>query len=211
MNTAPEVKRAVTDEEATRISRVEELSYELTIAQVMATNVVTLRPDMTMTEALDVFHLERISGAPVVENGQMIGIVSIEDMIRALRRGNSQAHVRTYMTTTVFTIHDYDPVVEALRIFSKTHVGRLPVVDVHDKLVGLLTKGDITSGTLRTLQSDYQAEEIRRYRIAHDRNQPSAREGEHPARAGQDQWRYAHDARLHRLHQSGQNREGLKI
>jgi CBS domain-containing protein/anti-sigma regulatory factor (Ser/Thr protein kinase) len=167
MNTAPEARRAVTDEEATRISRVEELSYELTIAQVMATNIVTLRPDMTMAEALDVFHLERISGAPVVENGQMIGIVSIEDMIRALRRGNSQAHVRTYMTPAVFTIHDYDPVVEALRIFSKTHVGRLPVVDVHDRLVGVLTKGDITSGTLRALQSDYQAEEIRRYRASH--------------------------------------------
>ena len=35
------------------------------------------------------------------------------------------------------------------------------------KLVGLLTKGDITSGTLKALQSDYQAEEVRRYRASH--------------------------------------------
>jgi anti-sigma regulatory factor (Ser/Thr protein kinase) len=71
------------------------------------------------------------------------------------------------MTTSMVTVHAYEPVVKALEVFARTHFGRLPVVDEAGKLVGLLTKGDITSGTLKALQSDYQAEEVRRYRASH--------------------------------------------
>ena len=71
------------------------------------------------------------------------------------------------MTADVITVHSYDSVVSALETFARTHVGRFPVVDENDQLVGMLTKGDITSGTLKALQRDYQAEEVRRYRASH--------------------------------------------
>jgi anti-sigma regulatory factor (Ser/Thr protein kinase) len=68
-------------------------------------------------------------------------------------------------------------VVEALQLFTRTKVGRLPVLAgsgsaaggpaAPGRLVGILTKGDITRGLLRALQSDYQAEEVRRYRASH--------------------------------------------
>ena len=58
-------------------------------------------------------------------------------------------------------------VVKALELFDRASVGRLPVVDEHGKLLGMLTKGNITNGTLRALQKDYQEEEVRRYRASH--------------------------------------------
>jgi len=97
----------------------------------------------------------------------MIGIISLEDLIRAMERGNGHARVRSYMTADVMTVHSYDSVVTALETFARTHVGRFPVVDEAGQLVGMLTKGDITSGTLKALQRDYQAEEVRRYRVSH--------------------------------------------
>jgi anti-sigma regulatory factor (Ser/Thr protein kinase) len=71
------------------------------------------------------------------------------------------------MSSSPITVKGTDPVVEALQLFVTTKVGRLPVVDGNGKMIGLLTKGDITRGLLRALQKDYQVEELRRYRASH--------------------------------------------
>jgi CBS domain-containing protein/anti-sigma regulatory factor (Ser/Thr protein kinase) len=157
----------VSDNRAGVITRVEELGYELKIGQVMTTKVVTFSPETTILEALDVIKLHRISGAPVTVDGELVGIISTEDLIRALRDGRIDRSVSTYMTKELITVKAIDKVVEALKVFQKTKVGRLPVVNENNKLVGLITKGDITNGLLTALQRDYQAEEIIRYRASH--------------------------------------------
>lgn len=167
MSTELEPRRVMTDADARNISRVEELSYELKIADVMTRDVRTVTPDMQIVEVLDLFRRTRISGAPVVSDGKLIGIISLENLIRAMERGNGHARARSYMTADVITVHAYDSVVTALETFARTHVGRFPVVDENGRLVGMLTKGDITSGTLKALQRDFQAEEVRRYRASH--------------------------------------------
>lgn len=149
------------------ITRVEELSYDLKIRDVMTRDIKTVTPVMRMMDVLELLRLEHISGAPVVHNGQLIGIVSLEDLIRSLTASDLKAPVARYMTSQVSTVHDYDPVVEAMEKFTATHLGRLPVVDENGALVGMITKGDITRGVLLALQRDYQAEEIRRYRASH--------------------------------------------
>ncbi len=163
----PQEARIITDKVAEGITRVEELAYELKIEEVMTRNIRALSPDMQMIDVLDLFRQERISGAPVVEGGQLIGVVSIEDLIRLMRTGNLDARVKDYMTTQVITVKPGDAVVDALKIFVNVNVGRLPVLDLAGKLVGILTKGDITRGMLEALQRDYQAEELIRYRASH--------------------------------------------
>lgn len=158
---------AVSDNNAGMITRVEELGYELKVGQVMTTDVVTFSPETTILEALDVIKQHRISGAPVTVDGKLVGIISMEDLIRALRDGRIDRSVSNYMSKDLITVKAMEKVVDALKIFAKTKVGRLPVVDENDKLVGLLTKGDITNGLLNALQRDYQAEEIIRYRASH--------------------------------------------
>ena len=71
------------------------------------------------------------------------------------------------MTTKLITILPTDPLIEASKKFVSTNFGRLPVVDKDQKLVGMITKGDINRGLLRALETDYQEEEIRKYRASH--------------------------------------------
>ncbi len=160
-------KPPISDDEAAKITRVEELAYELSVGEVMTRNVFTMRPDQTMREALDEFKTHRISGAPVAIDGNLLGILSIEDMIRSLRDGRIDLSVADYMTSDVITANKQDPVIEALKLFVKSHLGRLPVVDKDNKLVGILTKSDITNGLLKALQNDFEAEELIRYRASH--------------------------------------------
>lgn len=157
----------ISDASAARITRVEELAYELVIDQVMTRNLITLAPDEPMISALDKFRENRISGAPVVNGDQLDGVLSTEDMIRCLRDGRIDCKVQDYMTSDVITVRDVDPVVEALKIFQKYHVGRLPVVNLKGQLTGLLTKGDISDGLLLALQKAYESEEVIRYRASH--------------------------------------------
>jgi CBS domain-containing protein/anti-sigma regulatory factor (Ser/Thr protein kinase) len=157
----------ISDEYAENITRVEELAYELRIHEVMTENVYCLDPDMHMERALDVFQEQRFSGAPVTHEGKLIGILSIEDLIRALRKNDLDAQVRDYMTTSPTTVKEHDPVVEALKTFARTKFGRMPVLDEEDNLVGIITKGDISNGLLDALQRDYHAEELIRYRASH--------------------------------------------
>ncbi len=159
--------RTITDGAAGVISRVEELAYELRIEEVMTRDVKTVSPGEQMVEVLELFRQNRISGAPVVSRDNLVGIISIEDLIRALRRGDVQSVVVDYMTPELITVRAMDPIVEALKVFSHRRVGRLPVLDEHDKLAGIITKGDITRGILTALQQDYQLEEVRRYRASH--------------------------------------------
>lgn len=159
--------RTITDRDAHEITRVEELAYDLKISDVMNSNIKSLAPDQIMQDVFDLLRQNRISGAPVIENGQLAGIISQEDLMRALAESELASPIRKYMTTQVKTIKTFEPVVKAIEVFTRTNLGRLPVLDENDKLAGMITKGDITRGVLVAIRKDYQEEEIRRYRASH--------------------------------------------
>jgi CBS domain-containing protein/anti-sigma regulatory factor (Ser/Thr protein kinase) len=159
--------RPITDQDAHEISRVEELSYDLKIREVMTADVKTATPEMPLSRVLELLRVNRISGLPVVEEEKLVGILSLEDIVRALQRNDLSAPTSRYMTREVVTVANYDSIVNAIRTFTEKQLGRLPVVDENHKLVGMITKGDITRGILVALQKDYKEEEVRRYRASH--------------------------------------------
>ena len=152
---------------ANTLTRVDELVYDLHVREVMSANPKTVTPDMSMNDLLNILRQERISGAPVVKDSKLIGIISIEDLIRCLTAVDLEAPVSKYMSTKVIGVNVYDAVIEAVKAFTRFKVGRLPVLDRDGNLAGMITKGDITRGLLKSLQEGYHAEELRRYRASH--------------------------------------------
>jgi CBS domain-containing protein/anti-sigma regulatory factor (Ser/Thr protein kinase) len=150
-----------------KFTKIQELIYELPIERVMKKDVIMVSPDTLMTELREVLRMNRISGVPVLENGQLVGIISIEDLIKALGEGDVQAPVRKRMTTRMITVRENESVVEAVKKFAQYKVGRLLVVNEQGQLRGILTGGDITRGLLEAISLDYHAEEISRYRAKH--------------------------------------------
>lgn len=53
----------------------------LTLRDIMSKNVVTIRPDATLREVAEVFSDEHIGGAPVVNGGELMGVISTTDLI----------------------------------------------------------------------------------------------------------------------------------
>lgn len=159
--------RPITDRDAREISRVEELSYDLKVNDTMTSEVRSVNPGQPLSSVLSILRTGRISGVPVQENDKLVGVLSIEDIVRAMQENDMAAPVSAYMSTKIVTVNIYDPVVKAIESFSEYRVGRLPVVDEDGRLVGIITKGDITRGILTALQKDYKVEELRRYRASH--------------------------------------------
>ncbi len=149
------------------ITKLQELTYELTVGQAMTEEVVTVSPGDTMAEFREIMRANRISGAPVMEDGEMVGIVSIEDLINSLAAGELDVTVGTKMCQRVETLYADEPLVCAVDKFARFQFGRLPVVDRDGYLVGIITQGDIMHAMLRKLEVDYRAEEIHRYRASH--------------------------------------------
>ena len=159
--------RPITDQDAHDISRVEALSYDLKIREVMTAGVRTATPEMPLSDVLELLRINRISGLPVVEHDKLVGIVSLEDIVRALQENELSAPTNQYMTREVVSVASYESIVAAIRTFTEKQLGRLPVIDENQRLVGMITKGDITRGILVALQKDYKEEEVRRYRASH--------------------------------------------
>ncbi|HEC34296.1 MAG TPA: CBS domain-containing protein [Chloroflexi bacterium] len=149
------------------ITRLQELAYELKIAEVMTRQVVTVAPQTSMAELREILRKHRISGTPVVKNGELVGIVSVEDLIEALAAGEMGATIGEKMTQDPVVLRADDLVVLAVDYFDRYGFGRFPIVDEEDRLVGILTQGDITRGLLLKLGAEYHEEEIRRYRASH--------------------------------------------
>jgi Mg/Co/Ni transporter MgtE len=106
----------------------------------MSRDVKYVTPDMRMVDLLELLRQARISGAPVVSDGALLGVISLEDLIRSMTAMDIEAPVVKYMTTKVIAVNSFDPVVEALEMFIKANVGRLPVVDETGQLVGMITR-----------------------------------------------------------------------
>ncbi len=149
------------------ITKLQELTYELKVEDAMTRKGITISPDATMAEFREVLRVNRISGTPVVENGKMVGIVSIEDLIKALAAGELDAKVGGKMFANPLTLYADEPLVHAVGKFSKLRFGRFPVVSREGELVGIITQGDIVRAMLKRLEVDYQEEEIHRYRASH--------------------------------------------
>ncbi len=154
--------------EKAKISRVQELVYELKISDAMTRNVITVTPDTMMSSLRGLLRDNRISGTPVVEKGKLVGIISIDDFVTWLAEGGEDCLICDRMRRVIEILYADEPLVNAVEKFDKYGFGRFPVVERGGKrLVGILTKGDIVRELLRRLEIDFHEEEIHRYRASH--------------------------------------------
>ena len=143
-------------------NKIQELLYNLPVNQVMKKKVISVTPVTSIKQLKGILALNRISGAPVVDKGQLVGVISMEDLIQAIEDGDINALVGQKMTTRLITVKETEPLIEAVKKFSQFDVGRLLVVNNQGGLTGILTINTITRGLLKEISRSYQDEEAKR-------------------------------------------------
>ncbi|HUY76190.1 MAG TPA: IMP dehydrogenase, partial [Ktedonobacterales bacterium] len=109
----------------------------------MITDPITLSPDDTIQSALEVMSRYHISGIPVTEHGRLVGILTNRDM-RFTRDADLGRPIGELMTREhLITAPIGTTLDEASDILHRYKVEKLPVVDEHGMLKGLITVKDI--------------------------------------------------------------------
>ena len=112
------------------------------VRHVMTTPVRTLDAALDMETAGERFLEWEVSGAPVVRDGEMVGIVSRRDLEDARRAGHLDRPVTGCMASRVESVGPDASIEEALDKVARADVGRLPVLE-RGHLLGITTRSDL--------------------------------------------------------------------
>jgi large subunit ribosomal protein L1 len=112
-----------------QIHKVKELVYELKIRDAAVTDIFTLSPETMMSEVRALLRSEKITAAPVCRNGDLLGIVSVEDYINWLTAGGPDCPVSDRMSRDLITMKDDESMVDAIKNFEKYRFYEFPVIN----------------------------------------------------------------------------------
>ncbi|MEO5773154.1 MAG: IMP dehydrogenase [Sphingomicrobium sp.] len=108
----------------------------------MVVNPITVSPDQTLAEALELMKVNRISGIPVVQkNGELCGIITNRDVRFAENPRQKVSELMTHDNLAKVPIGTSQE--EARRILHQRRIEKLLVVDEANRCVGLITVKDI--------------------------------------------------------------------
>lgn len=153
------------------------------VSQIMTSEVVSLRPDQPIREAMEALVAGNVDGAPVVDgDGKVVGMLSTGDLIVQDARLHgptvisllgayielpgsrhrfeedferaASAHVSDSMDDEPATCRVSDSIETAATVMHDEDVSRLPVVDDDGRLVGIVARGDILRSIVQDLGGD---------------------------------------------------------
>ena len=109
----------------------------------MSSPLITLEGRASLKEALHLFTLHHIHGAPVMDGERLVGIITLSDIAKAIDREIPlTAQVREVMTTDVIKASSDVQLFEVISRFKEREIGRLVVVE-EGRAIGILTQSDI--------------------------------------------------------------------
>jgi acetoin utilization protein AcuB len=121
----------------------------------MTREVVTVSPDTSLTDAYQLMTNHKIRRLPVMENGRLVGIITLGDL-RGARPSDvgslslweinfmiAQLTTADIMTADPITILPNDPVARAAQLMLQNTIGCLPVMNTKNELIGIITVKDI--------------------------------------------------------------------
>jgi len=132
------------------------------IRDVMTKNVITVSPDTLVVDAEKIMKENNVHRLPVVEEGELVGIVTKYDVLEAspspatslsvyeLNYLLGRMQVREIMTEQPYIVAPDTPFEEALAVGQREKIGSFPVVEDR-KLVGIATESDIVRFLARVM------------------------------------------------------------
>ncbi len=134
------------EEQAAEVERVKRFEAGMVI------NPVTITPDATLAELMDLKRRHNISGIPVVEKAgpgpqKLVGIITNRDVRFETDMGRKVAELMTPREQVVTAAPDITPE-EAKRLLQERRIEKLVVVDEEDRVIGLITVTDMEKAEL---------------------------------------------------------------
>jgi CBS domain-containing protein len=125
--------------------------------------VYTVGPEATVIDAVHVMNGHHVGSVLVLQAGHPVGIFSERDVlvrVVAAHRDPRQTRVRDVMTTRLYTASPEDTLLDVMQLMTERRCRHVPVVE-GDRLLGLVSIGDLTKATQKNLR--HQVRELSSY------------------------------------------------
>ena len=121
----------------------------------MTTNVITIDPEGTLPDAMQLMNEHHIRMLPVLENGKLVGILSDRDAKKAWASDATtldkheltylleQVKVKEVMTKKAISVPFDFTLAETAEVLAENHISGVPVTGHDGKLAGVITKDDL--------------------------------------------------------------------
>lgn len=116
-----------------------------TVNDVMTRNVRTMTPSDTVASAAKAMDEINVGVIPVCEGDKLVGVVTDRDIVvRAVAQGlDGNTPLSKVMSTDVRTARETDDLDTVLADMAASQIRRLPVLDGEERMVGIISIGDI--------------------------------------------------------------------
>lgn len=118
----------------------------MSLERICSKTVVTISPDATVLEAAKLMHSKHIGCLVVTDNSRPTGILTDRDIVLKLvasEKKPEETAVKNIMTTNPTMVNVNYDVLDAVRLMRNRGVRRLPVIDEHRHLLGIITLDDV--------------------------------------------------------------------
>jgi CBS domain-containing protein len=135
---------------------------DLKIKDIMTKDVIGIEPDLSLETAVtEYFQKYKHNGFPVVDDGELVGIVTDQDVreVDSDRRGVTSIADVMRPRGEVITVEPDDVASDALLKMARNDVGRLPVME-GGKMIGIVTRSDFTRSIKMKTQLDKETSEL---------------------------------------------------
>lgn len=112
------------------------------VRDVMVADVVTIEPSASLVKAARLMRDANIGMLPVVDRGRVVGVITDRDLVVravACEADLATTQVRDCLSEVVIPAHPDWPTEQAIVTMAQAQVGRLPVLDDDERLVGVVT------------------------------------------------------------------------
>jgi CBS domain-containing membrane protein len=130
----------------------------LQAAQIMSRDLRWATPETRLSQAWEIFSQHRLRIMPILDDGRLVGIVSLVDLMRHMRQtrrprllgGRGEVRMAEVMSSPVLSVPVHADVVELIPLLSGQGLHCLPVLD-DGRLVGMITQTDLIAALHRNL------------------------------------------------------------
>jgi CBS domain-containing protein len=138
----------------------------MTLDMIMSTDLVTIAPTENLARARELMHDKRIHHLPVVDDGALVGLVTLTNVLAAtdsfLRDDDNRIHAREIvisdiMVTDVATVDEHATLRQAALFLEKHRIGCLPVMS-DGSLQGIITDTDFVAVAINLLEQIEETE-----------------------------------------------------
>lgn len=118
------------------------------LALLMARNPITIAPDADITDAAVLLIDNKIRRLPVMDGENLVGLVTISDIIGSMADLNITESIGQYLNNGVVPVWYETPLPVVARVMELAHVKASPVLDSNLELVGIISDRDIISSSI---------------------------------------------------------------